>query len=372
MLDRLHMPDESADQIELLIKNHLQMSVAAFRRDAEDPDVVRQFADIVGVEEQLKMLCLLTLVDIEAVAPDTLTPWREELLWRLYVDTYNRLTLAYGDERIDRTQSELSDLLAWRPSDISEGEITRLVEGLPRRYLRLFSPETIYGHVRLSRDVAGPPARVSPGDRVPVQPNHVHAALEHKGSNWEVTVVTLDQPFLFSNLCGVLSSFGMDILRGHAMTNPNGLVFDTFQFTDRERFLELNTDGRDHLLAALEGVVSGRFDVTARLRAREQGVLNRRSDAARVTPVVHSDTHASRRYTIFDIVAGNAVGLLHRISRVISRHGCDVDLVLIATEGERAIDVFHITKQGAKLSADDEGALTADLVRMLEGRDEAD
>jgi [protein-PII] uridylyltransferase len=283
--------------------------------------------------------------------------WREELLWRLYVDTYNRLTLAYGDELIDRTQSGLSDLLAWRPAGISEGEITRLVEGLPRRYLRLFSPEAIYRHVLLSRDI---------------QPHHVHAVLEPKGSIWEVTVVTLDQPYLFSNLCGVLSSFGMDILRGHAMTNPNGLVFDTFQFTDRERFLELNADGRDHVLAALEGVVSGTFDVTARLRAREQGVLDRGRDAARVVPVIHGDSHASRRYTILDIVAGNALGLLHRISRAISRHGCDVDLVLIATEGQRAIDVFHITKQGAKLSADDESALAADLVRMLESRDEAD
>jgi [protein-PII] uridylyltransferase len=357
MLERLRLPTEAANQIEFLIKNHLQMSHAAFRRDTEDPDVVRQFAEIVGVEEQLKMLCLMTLVDIEAVAPGTLTPWREELLWQLYVDTYNRLTLQYGDELIDRNLSGLSELLAGRPSTISEEEIARFVEGLPRRYLRLFAPDAIYGHVLMSRDV---------------QPQHVHAALERKGAAWEVTVVTLDQPFLFSNLCGVLSSFGMDILRGHAMTNPNGLVFDTFQFTDRYHFLELNADGRDHLLAGLEGVVSGTFDVTARLRAREQGILNRRSEAARVAPVVHFDGQASRRYTILDIVAGNSLGLLNRISRVISRHGCDVDLVLIATEGERAIDVFHITKQGAKLTDADESALTADLVPMLEGRDEAD
>ena len=29
---------------------------------------------------------------------ETLTRWREELLWRLYVDTYNHLTLEYADE----------------------------------------------------------------------------------------------------------------------------------------------------------------------------------------------------------------------------------------------------------------------------------
>ena len=62
--------------------------------------------------------------------------------------------------------------------------------------------------------------------------------------------------------------------------------------------------------------------------------------------------------------------LLHRISRVISRHGCDVDLVLISTEGEKAIDVFHITHKGAKLSDAAQRELTADLQRMLEETDE--
>jgi len=42
--------------------------------------------------------------------------------------------------------------------------------------------------------------------------------------------------------------------------------------------------------------------------------------------------------------------------------------VLIATEGEKAIDVFHITSaSGAKLSREQQEAVTADLQQMLEG-----
>ena len=85
-----------------------------------------------------------------------------------------------------------------------------------------------------------------------------------------------------------------------------------------------------------------------------------------VLPVWH-DNEASGRYTIIDIVASNALGLLYRISRVISHHGCEVDLVLIATEGEKAIDVFHITKAGIKLTRAEQQALTSDLQRTLEG-----
>jgi UTP:GlnB (protein PII) uridylyltransferase len=82
---------------------------------------------------------------------------------------------------------------------------------------------------------------------------------------------------------------------------------------------------------------------------------------------VRADNGASGRYTILDVVAGNVIGLLYRVSGVISKHGCDVDLVLIATEGERAIDVFHITKGGSKLTEAEQLALTSDLQRTLEG-----
>jgi [protein-PII] uridylyltransferase len=356
MFERLQIAPESRDLVEFLIQHHLQMSLVAFRRDTEDPEIVRNFAEVVGIEERLKMLCLLTLVDVEAVSPETLTVWREELLWRLYVDTYNHLTLEYGDERIQRDQSDVSDVVAGRPADVTETEIRRFLEGLPRRYLRLFDREAIYRHVQLSRNI---------------QPDHVHATLERKGAVWELTVVTLDKPFLFSNICGVLSSFGMDILRGHALTNPNGLVLDSFQFTDEDRFLELNADGRQQLLEVLQAAVSGRIDVTARLHARERSVLHR-DRVRRFAPVIHADNHSSRRYTILDIIASNEIGLLHRVSRVMSRHGCDVDLVLISTEGAKAIDVFHITAGGAKLSDAAQSALTADLQQTLEGANEAD
>jgi [protein-PII] uridylyltransferase len=350
VLDRLHLGSEARETVLFLIREHLRMSLVAFRRDTEDPDIVKEFASFIGTERRLKLLCLMTLVDVEAVSPETLTPWKEELLWRLYVDTYNHLTQRYGDELIERNQAGLVELLRQRPPDLDATEITRFLEGLPQRYLQLFPREAVYRHVRLARDI---------------NPDEVHLSLERgESSVWTLAVATLDKPALFSNICGVLSSFGTNILRGHALTNPNGLVLDVFQFTDDERFLELNEDGEERLLHVLEDVVAGRVDVSARLRGREQSVLRSRSQW--FVPVVRADRLTSGRYTILDIVAGNALGLLYRISRVISQHGCDVDLVLIATEGEKAIDVFHITKAGSKLSEGEEQALTLDLRRTLE------
>jgi len=357
MMTRLRLAPEQRETVQFLIKNHLRMSRVAFHRDTEDPEIVRQFAALLGIEERLKLLCLMTVVDIEAVSPETLTPWKEELLWRLYVDTYNELTLSYADELIDQRQSNLSELLENRPDDLTEVAITGFLEGLPQRYLQLAGRDAIYAHVRLSRNIAR---------------DDVHVKLEPKAEgNWELTVVSLDRPYLFSNVCGVISSFGMDILRGHAMTTPGGMVLDMFQFVDRERYLELNPDeGPERFAEVLRGVIGGRQDVTERLRRREAGVLHRA--VARHTPMVHFDNQSSRRYTILEINADDALGLLYRISRIISKNGCDVDLVLISTEGRKAIDVFHITRAGAKLSSDTQQALRADLLRMLGGSDEAD
>jgi [protein-PII] uridylyltransferase len=350
MAARLSLDREARQTIDFLIRHHLKMSRIAFRRDTEEPEVVHQFASLFSTEEHLKLLLLLTVCDVGGVSPDTLTPWKEELLWRLYVDAYNQMTLGYGDDIIDREQALVSTLQANRPDDITEREIAAFLEGLPRRYLLLFSQDVIYRHVRLSRDI---------------RPNEAHFFLEKKADAWELTVVSLDKPFLFSNICGVLAYFGMDILRGHALTSLAGLAVDVFQFADREEFFERNSQGRAEFDRRLDEVVSGRTDVTAMLKSKEGSVLTRRA-LVRRTPVVYFDTAHSQRYTVLELVADDAPGLLHRVSRVISDHGIDVDLVLISTEGQKAIDVFHITRNGAKLTEEAELSLKADLEQMLQ------
>ncbi|HVR31068.1 MAG TPA: HD domain-containing protein [Thermoanaerobaculia bacterium] len=354
MLDRMGISGDARQTVEFLILQHLAMSVVAFRRDTEDPEVVRRFARLVATEEHLKMLCLMTLADVEAVSTETLTPWREELLWRLYVDAYNQLTMGYGDEVIERGQDAVASLQATRPPDLGEGELAHFLEGFPQRYLALFEREDIYRHARLSRDIS---------------PDQVHLFLERKGGVWELAVVALDRPFLFSNLCGVLSYFGMDILRGSAMTSPSGLVLDIFQFTDREGFFRKNEGGTEQFETLLREVVAGRQDVAVLLERRESGLLFR-PPPRRVAPIVRFDSEHSRRYSVLEIVAQDAPGLLHRVSLVISRHGSDVDLVLISTEGDRAIDVFHLTAAGRKLSEEAQLALKEEVEKMLEGSHE--
>ena len=342
-LDRLAVDGDARRMVEFLLRNRLRMASIAFHQDAGDPAVVGGFASLFKTEEQLKMLCVFTVADSAAMGAQTLTPWKAEILWRLFVDAYNHLTIAYGDEVIDSHEAVLASLGVNRPHDIAEAEMATFLEGLPRRYLTLFQPEVIYEHVRLSRQMSR---------------DDVHFFLTKHSDVWELTVVTDDKPYLFSNICGVLADSGLDILRGHALTSRTGLVLDVFEFTDHKGCLV-----RPQLDPLLSDVVAGRVEIARRLQEKER--TRPAGHTKRVPPVIHFDSESSTRYTILEIVAEDVPGLLHRMSRIISKHGCVVDLVLISTEGQKAVDVFHLRSRGAKLNESEELALTEDLERLL-------
>lgn len=342
-LDVLHVTGDARNAVDFLLRNQLQMSLMASRQDTSDPTVIAKFVEIFSTEERLKMLCLMTVADLSAAGSDALTPWKAEVLWRLFVDTYNSMTMTYGDEVIDTHEAALATLNANRPFDISESDMAAFLRGLPRRYLTLFEPERIYNHVRLALNIGA---------------DDVHYFLTKKSDVWELTVITLDKPYLFSNICGVLSYLGFDILRGHAFTSRNGLIVDVVQFTDRKGCL-----ARPPLDPLLSDAIAGRVDISAVLRERQQAAGSRHEPHA--SPVIYFDNDSSPRYTILELVVDDAPGLLHRISRIISERGCAVDLVLISTEGARAVDVFHLRKGDSKLDDSDELGLTEDFERMF-------
>jgi len=349
-LDRLLLEDDARHAVEFLIANQLQMAQIAFRQDTGDPSVIARFADSltrtaelnsISGEEHLKMLAVMTIGDLGAGGRTPLTSWRAELLWRLFVDTYNHVTMVYGDEVINRDAASRTALHGARPSDISEAELVQFLEGLPQRYLTLFDPETIYQHVRLGRNMG---------------PDDVHAFLTRKEQASDLTVITLDKANLFSNICGVLASLGADILRGQALTSRSGLVLDVFEFADGGH--PVNSEELNQLL---KDVVTGKVDIAARLADRQKNEERPRP----ALPLLYFDNDSSHRYTILEIVADDVPGLLYRVSRALSGFGCEVDLVLISTEADKAIDVFHMRKSGAKLTDSDQLALTEHLERAI-------
>ena len=286
------------------------------------------------------MLAVMTVGDLGAGARTPLTSWRAELLWRLFVDTYNHLTMAYGDEVIDRDAATRTALHGARPSDISEAELVQFLEGLPQRYLTLFDPDTIYQHVRLCRNIG---------------PDDVHTFLNRKEEASDLTVVTLDKPYFFSNICGVLSSrvlTSCEARHSRAGAVSRSTCSNSLKGLARSITAQLNQ--------LLKDVITGKVDIAARLERQQPEGAQRPA-----LPLLYFDNDSSPRYTILEIVADDVPGLLYRVSRALSSFGCEVDLVLISTEADKAIDVFHMRKGGAKLADSDQLALTEHLERAI-------
>lgn len=349
-LDGLQLSRDARHMVEFLVRNEARIAQIALGPDPENADAIAKFAADLNAaalfnrfttEAHLKKLTLMTAAGL--AGDGALTPLKSELLWRLFVDTYNHLTKTYGDEVIDIAAMKTTPLFTERPADISEEELVRFLDGMPKRYLTLFDPESIYEHVRLFRNITA---------------EDVHHFLR-TGEVSELTVVTLDKPFLFSNVCGVLSYLGMDILQGQALTSTHGLVLDVFRFSDPRRAL---TEAA--LEPLLSDAVAGRVNIAEQLRARP---VVPRPGSERVSPLISFDHEASDQYTVLEIVARDAPGLLFRISRTLSRFACEIDMVVISTEATTAIDVFHVRKDGAKLTEADELPLTEALEQAIEG-----
>ncbi len=303
---RAGMPASELATVDFLIRKHLELSSVMTSRDLSDAATARQVARGIGTVERLRLLTLLTYCDVSSVNPGAMTPWRAGLLWNLYVATYQELT------------RELA------------------ADPVPARYTRTHSEAELAAHGRLIEHSQERGAAVD---------------IARQGAVYQITMAAGDRAFLFADLAGTVSSFGLNILKAEAFTSPGGSSLDTLTVADPLRTLELNPGEVDRLAALLVDVALERKQVRDLLRGRPNPKPRVRS--ARTPPTVAFNNEASEHATLFEILADDRPGLLYDLAACISREGCNVEVALIDTQAHRAMDVFYVTRQGALLHDQD-------------------
>jgi [protein-PII] uridylyltransferase len=347
VLARLEMDAYDAALVMRLIETHLEMS-ATLRRDIFDADTVKSFAGRMQTHELLRMLTLFTYADIQAVHPDALTPWKAENLWRLSMNASNQLDRNVDEERVHASgrDDRIVRLLAMLPG--RKAEVERFLEGFPERYLKTRPPEAIRQHFEMTTRFAEEPFQI---------------VFQHGSATSEITLVTQDRPRLFAGIATVLAAWGMNVVTADAYANEAGVVVDSFRFTDTFKTLELNVSERERFVSSVRDLVAGKISVEKMLSGRRRG--KRRAPRVSVTTRIDFDDAASSQSTLMQVVAQDVPGLLRAMSVTLSELGHNVEVALIDTEGETAIDVFYLTHDGQKLDGDQETRLRDALMDAI-------
>lgn len=348
VLERLELDSYESGMVSSLIANHLEMS-QAMRRDIFDRQTVRAFAAKVQTPEALRMLTLFTYADINAVHPDALTPWKAENLWRLYIAASNYLDRNVDEDRVGaQEESELVQrVAALLPGQ--KAAVAEYLDGFPERYVLTRTPEQIRSNFQMAKKFGDDPVQLD---------------FRYAPGVSELTLVTPDRALLFANMTGALAAWGMNIVTADAFSNRHDVVVDSFRFTDSFRTLEMNASEHEAFVKSVHEVMTGTLAVEKLLSGRRRG--RRKIPKVVVESRIEFDDAASSHSTLLEVVAQDTTGLLHALSLTLARQGCNIEVALVDTEGEMAIDVFYVTRNGSKLNIDEERALREALLQSIE------
>ncbi|MFN3470869.1 MAG: [protein-PII] uridylyltransferase, partial [Novosphingobium sp.] len=324
---RLGLSPAETELVAWLVRWHLLMSATAFKRDLADYKTIADFVNLVQSQERLRLLLVLTVVDIRAVGPGVWNSWKRQLLSDLFISAEEMLRLGHKQhgraERIAAKKKAVAALLKER-----DALIGTVGKQLGDAYW-IAEPEDIIALNLQQMDTAlGEPLSVEA---------HWYPA---RGATL-VTVLAADHPGLFYRIAGGIHLAGGNIIDARIHTARNGTAVDNFLVQDPLGRPLNEASQIARLKNAIADALANRVKLVPQLAARP--LARPRADAFDVRPIVIFDNKASNRFTVIEVGARDRPALLNRLARALFEARLIVHSAHIATYGERAVDTFYVT-----------------------------
>jgi len=316
--------------VQWLVRHHLLMSMTAQRKDISDPEVIHEFATLVGDPDRLNLLYLLTVADIRATNPSLWNSWKGALLHELFVSTRRafRSGLEKPVDLKERVRSTKADTLLMLDRLGMSGEaVEQIWAMIADDYFLRFQPEEIAWHT-LAIATCGP-------DELPLV---LLRPTSQRGSA-EIFIHARNQNFIFAHSTAVLDQLGLTILDAKIITTADGFVLNSYHvleqtgepIKDQRQQIEICSRLRQCLL-----------DTTA-APIQVQRRLARQIRLFSVPTKVYFHVDPQQRDTIVELIATDRPGLLSKVGQAFGKTGVRLRDARIATIGCRAEDIFRVT-----------------------------
>lgn len=331
---RHQLPTWDSRLVAWLVQNHLVMSTTAQRKDLSDPQVILDFARLVGDQTHLDYLYVLTVADINATNPSLWNSWRASLLRQLYTETKRALRRGLEnpldrEEQIRQTQVAAIDILVRNGIDQDDAE--QLWAQLGDDYFLRHTANDVAWHTEAILQ--------HPDGNDPLVLIKETAQREFEGAT-QIFIYAPDQHDFFAVTVAAMSQLNLNIHDARIITSTSQFTLDTYIVLDTAG----GSIGNDP--ARIQEIREGLIDALKNpdeYPAIIQRRVPRQLKHFAFPPEVTISNDAQRPVTVLEVIAPDRPGLLARIGRIFLDFDLSLQNAKIATLGERVEDVFFIT-----------------------------
>ena len=341
-----------------LVRNHLILSITSQKKDISDPDIIQEFARHVGDQVHLDYLYVLTVADVRGTNPKLWNSWKARLFEEFYERTKRALrrgleTPIDQEQLIRETQDQALSKL---PADVQQQAAGVWAQWTEAYFVR-YTPEEIAWHTALL-------AERPPNDDTPL------VAVRQLTDRGGTAVLTYTPRRLrsFARTTGVLDQMGLNVVDARLITSANGFSLETYVVLEDNGAVIADP-------VRIREIERGLWRVLQQVGDLPTAVTRRAPRQVRMfwTPTqVNFSVDARNERTILELIAADRPGLLSEVGRVFRAERVAINGAKIMTVGERAEDVFYITREdGGLLKEDSCQRVQEALMQALDKREVA-